>query len=178
MSFLTVLDLGCASRLVSALKRFVGRCRADLKIKSTARSAACMNDHGPPLRRLRSLQNERALRGASAVLLKLKGGDHVLLHVASTCYSARRRTPSKKRRKVYITRFTEGRETEEKRERRDRERKRDRNQAEKAICKTNTERERGSDDGDVANLEPPCRKLIADIANHIMNLIGRTISPR
>ncbi|EGI58466.1 hypothetical protein G5I_13432 [Acromyrmex echinatior] len=27
------------------------------------------------------------LRGTSTVLLKLKGGDHVLLHVASTCHS-------------------------------------------------------------------------------------------
>lgn len=123
-----ILDLGRASRLVSALKRFVGRYRADLKIKSTARSAACVNDHGPPLRRLLSLQNERALRGASAVLLKLKGGDHVLLHVASTCYSARRRSGGR------CTSRVSGRETEEKGERRDRERKRDRNQAENAIC--------------------------------------------
>lgn len=35
--------------------------------------------------------NEHALRSAGAVLLKLKGGDHALLHVASTCQSCHSR---------------------------------------------------------------------------------------
>ncbi|KYN14414.1 hypothetical protein ALC57_13581 [Trachymyrmex cornetzi] len=40
------------------------------------------------------------LRGTSTVLLKLKGGDHVLLHVASTCHS--QDLPRKERWKMSV----------------------------------------------------------------------------
>ncbi|KYQ52955.1 hypothetical protein ALC60_07681 [Trachymyrmex zeteki] len=41
------------------------------------------------------------LCGTSTVLLKLKGGDHVLLHVASTCHS-QGDLPRKERWKTFV----------------------------------------------------------------------------
>jgi len=107
--------------------------------------------------------NESALRDTSAVLLKLKGGDHVLAaHVASTCHSRRDCRAKKYWNNVH---FIRGKKT----------------QRQAAVQIENDSRERNAEKkkritmSQLGQFEMTAPS-IADIANHIMNLIDRTIS--
>lgn len=72
----------CAKIAVQASKHLSHCHKADLKINIASCATACVNDY-----MLIPTLKEYALYSGSAVLLKLKGDDHVLLHVASTCHS-------------------------------------------------------------------------------------------
>jgi len=100
----------CGNRHFPILKYF-SSCREAvfLKLKVPLFSSACkwlwacIPPHGGPHLSWRShlLQTSMPLRGTSTVLLKLKGGDHVLLHVASTCHS-QGDLPRKERWKMFV----------------------------------------------------------------------------
>lgn len=122
---------------------------------------------GPHLSwRLHLLQTNMPLRGASAVLLKLKDGDHMYCCTWRTPARVREETCRAKKQWKMSVYFTEG----ERREKDKVDRRRERFAIMMSGNKETTISRRG------------CRKpgmamsLIANIANHIMNLIGRTIS--
>lgn len=139
--------------------RHVLNCRkTDHKIKNIAFYAR-VNDYAPVL-----ILNEYTLYSGSAVLLKRKGGDYMLIHVASTCRSREEHRCAKKDERLTYVR--------KKKRKKDKLRTNERKQ--NTICEKGTKRRQRRDvRSRKSEMAVPS---IVDIGNHIMNLIGRTIS--